>query len=88
MARKIYIKTFGCQMNEYDSDKMADVLNDSDGVESVQHMEDADIVLYMMRQIGYTGGVSVILARLCRSTDTGHALRRHTLKETSDCFRA
>jgi tRNA-2-methylthio-N6-dimethylallyladenosine synthase len=46
MARKVYIKTFGCQMNEYDSDKMADVLNDSDGVESVQHMEDADIVLY------------------------------------------
>ena len=33
-------------MNEYDSDKMADVLNESDGVESVKKMEDADIVLY------------------------------------------
>jgi tRNA A37 methylthiotransferase MiaB len=27
MPKKLYIKTFGCQMNEYDSDKMADVLN-------------------------------------------------------------
>jgi tRNA A37 methylthiotransferase MiaB len=26
MSRKVFIKTFGCQMNEYDSDKMADVL--------------------------------------------------------------
>jgi len=31
-VRKLYIRTFGCQMNEYDSDKMADVLNASDGV--------------------------------------------------------
>ncbi|MGB7183779.1 MAG: tRNA (N6-isopentenyl adenosine(37)-C2)-methylthiotransferase MiaB, partial [Burkholderiaceae bacterium] len=46
MARKLYIKTFGCQMNEYDSDKMADVLNDDEGIVSVEKMEDADIVLY------------------------------------------
>ena len=31
-VRKLYIRTFGCQMNEYDSDKMADVLGASDGV--------------------------------------------------------
>ncbi|MDT3705994.1 MAG: hypothetical protein ROZ09_04140, partial [Thiobacillus sp.] len=30
--KKIYIKTFGCQMNEYDSDKMADVLNAAEGL--------------------------------------------------------
>ena len=29
MAKKLYIKTFGCQMNEYDSDRMADVLRAS-----------------------------------------------------------
>jgi len=32
MQKKVFIKTFGCQMNEYDSDKMADVLNASDGL--------------------------------------------------------
>ena len=31
MTNKLYIKTFGCQMNEYDSDKMADVLDESHG---------------------------------------------------------
>ena len=31
-AKKVFVKTFGCQMNEYDSDKMADVLNISDGL--------------------------------------------------------
>ncbi len=45
MARKLYIKTFGCQMNEYDSAKMHDVLADSDGIEQVSNPEDADILL-------------------------------------------
>jgi tRNA-2-methylthio-N6-dimethylallyladenosine synthase len=31
MQKKVFIKTFGCQMNEYDSDKMVDVLGASDG---------------------------------------------------------
>jgi tRNA-2-methylthio-N6-dimethylallyladenosine synthase len=31
MSRKVYVKTFGCQMNEYDSDKMADVLQAAEG---------------------------------------------------------
>ena len=33
MAKKVFIKTFGCQMNEYDSDKMADVLHAAQGYE-------------------------------------------------------
>ncbi|MCP2835064.1 hypothetical protein, partial [Salmonella enterica] len=41
MTRKIYIKTFGCQMNEYDSDKMADVLGDAEGLEKTDRPEDA-----------------------------------------------
>ena len=44
-AGKLYIKTHGCQMNEYDSSKMADVLADSDGLELTDSPEDADIIL-------------------------------------------
>ena len=46
MTAKLYIRTFGCQMNEYDSDKMVDVLNASQGVESVATPEEADIILF------------------------------------------
>ena len=45
MAKKLYIKTFGCQMNEYDSGKMADVLADSSGYELVDSPEEADLLL-------------------------------------------
>ncbi|MFZ6864551.1 tRNA (N6-isopentenyl adenosine(37)-C2)-methylthiotransferase MiaB [Undibacterium sp. Ji67W] len=45
MQKKVFIKTFGCQMNEYDSDKMADVLNVSEGLIKTDTPEDADIVL-------------------------------------------
>lgn len=45
MARKLFIKTFGCQMNEYDSAKMRDVLADSHGIEEVFEPENADILL-------------------------------------------
>lgn len=45
MPGKLYIQTFGCQMNEYDSAKMADVLRESHGVEQVQEPQDADILL-------------------------------------------
>ncbi|HBK47633.1 MAG TPA: tRNA (N6-isopentenyl adenosine(37)-C2)-methylthiotransferase MiaB [Xanthomonadaceae bacterium] len=42
---KLYIKTHGCQMNEYDSAKMADVLAASDGLELTDNPEEADVVL-------------------------------------------
>ena len=45
-SRKLYIRTFGCQMNEYDSDKMADVLRCADGYELTDHPEDADVILF------------------------------------------
>ncbi|WP_339935971.1 tRNA (N6-isopentenyl adenosine(37)-C2)-methylthiotransferase MiaB [Undibacterium luofuense] len=45
MQKKVFIKTFGCQMNEYDSDKMADVLNISEGLVKTDTPEDADVIL-------------------------------------------
>ena len=46
MARKVFIKTFGCQMNEYDSDKMADVMNAAEGYEPTDDPEQADLILF------------------------------------------
>ncbi len=45
MPGKVYVKTFGCQMNEYDSDKMLDVLRESHGLEPVSDAESADVLL-------------------------------------------
>ena len=46
MARKFFIRTFGCQMNEYDSGKMADVLAAAEGMEKVETPEEADVILF------------------------------------------
>lgn len=46
MQKKVFIKTFGCQMNEYDSDKMADVLGASEGLVRTDKPEEADVILF------------------------------------------
>ncbi|MBA3995576.1 MAG: tRNA (N6-isopentenyl adenosine(37)-C2)-methylthiotransferase MiaB [Candidatus Accumulibacter sp.] len=46
MVKKLFIRTFGCQMNEYDSDKMADVLGASEEIVKTDTPEDADIILF------------------------------------------
>jgi len=46
MTGKVYIKTFGCQMNEYDSGKMADVLADSEGLQATLDPAQADVILF------------------------------------------
>jgi tRNA-2-methylthio-N6-dimethylallyladenosine synthase len=43
---KLYLRTFGCQMNEYDSDKIADVLHAADGLEATARPEDADLIVF------------------------------------------
>ena len=45
MKGKLFIKTHGCQMNEYDSDKMADVLAASHGLELTDSEDEADVIL-------------------------------------------
>ena len=45
MAKKLFIKTHGCQMNEYDSDRMQDLLNESHGFETTLNEEEADLIL-------------------------------------------
>lgn len=45
MAKKLYIKTHGCQMNEYDSSRMADLLGESHAMEMTDNPEEADILL-------------------------------------------
>jgi tRNA-2-methylthio-N6-dimethylallyladenosine synthase len=45
-TKKVFIRTFGCQMNEYDSDKMADVLRAAEGYEPTNDVEQADLVLF------------------------------------------
>lgn len=45
MSKKLYIKTWGCQMNEYDSSKMSDLLASTHGCELTDNAEEADILL-------------------------------------------
>ncbi|WP_462321562.1 tRNA (N6-isopentenyl adenosine(37)-C2)-methylthiotransferase MiaB [Halochromatium sp.] len=45
MAKKLYIQTYGCQMNEYDSSRMADLLHESHGFERTNRPEEADVLL-------------------------------------------
>jgi tRNA-2-methylthio-N6-dimethylallyladenosine synthase len=46
MTKKLFIRTFGCQMNEYDSDRMADLLRAAKGFETTDRPEDADLILF------------------------------------------
>ncbi len=46
MSKKVFIKTFGCQMNEYDSDKMVDVMRAAQGYEPTTHVDEADLIVF------------------------------------------
>ncbi len=45
MTKKLFIQTYGCQMNEYDSSKISDVLHAYDGTELTKEVKDADIII-------------------------------------------
>ncbi len=46
MAKKVFIRSFGCQMNEYDSERMADLLREAEGFEPTAEAADADLILF------------------------------------------
>ena len=46
MTKKVYIRSFGCQMNKYDADKMADVMRAAEGYEPTSDPEEADLILF------------------------------------------
>ena len=46
MSKKVYIRSFGCQMNEYDAGKMADVMHAAEGYEPTNDPEQADLILF------------------------------------------
>ena len=45
-TKKVYIKTYGCQMNEYDSEKMSDVMHAAQGYTPTDNPEEADLILF------------------------------------------
>jgi tRNA-2-methylthio-N6-dimethylallyladenosine synthase len=45
MGTKLYIKTYGCQMNEYDSQKTLEILKKDPAIEETDNPNDADIIL-------------------------------------------
>ncbi|MEK9714671.1 MAG: tRNA (N6-isopentenyl adenosine(37)-C2)-methylthiotransferase MiaB, partial [Methylophilaceae bacterium] len=45
MTKKIFIKTFGCQMNEYDSDQISNLMDKMDNYKPTDQVEDADLVV-------------------------------------------
>ena len=52
MTQKLFIKTHGCQMNEYDSSRMADLLGDSHGYELTQDENEADVHSFVRCSFG------------------------------------
>jgi len=45
LPKKVFIKTFGCQMNEYDSSRMADMLHADNGMTQTDNVDEADVIL-------------------------------------------
>src|SRR5512147_2367427 len=46
MTRKLYLRSYGCQMNEYDAQKIADLLRDAQGLERTDEPEQADVIVF------------------------------------------
>ena len=44
--KKLYLRTYGCQMNEYDSEKISDVLREAEGLELTAQADDADVIVF------------------------------------------
>jgi len=82
MSKKVFIKTFGCQMNEYDSDKMADVLGAAQGYEATQNIDEADLILFNTCSVREKAQEKVFsdLGRIKHLKENGRAHRRGRLR--------
>src|SRR5574337_1208757 len=74
MSKKVFIKTFGCQMNEYDSDKMLDVLHAAEGYEPTDSADEADLILFKGLRLDALGGVDQQDRALAGLQGTGHLI--------------
>ena len=81
-TKKVFIKTFGCQMNEYDSDKMADVLQAAQGYEPTDDVEQADLMLFNTCSVREKAQEKVFsdLGRVKHLKKQGRADRRRRLR--------
>jgi len=69
-AKKVFIRSFGCQMNDYDTAKMADLLHAAEGYEPTDDVEQADLVLF-----NATTATPKVLAALERAVASGTLAR-------------
>ena len=65
MTQKLHIKTWGCQMNEYDSSKMADLLLNTHGLELTDIPEEADVLLLNTFRLRASQSAAAVAAGAC-----------------------
>src|SRR5881628_2108837 len=77
MTKKLFIRTFGCQMNEYDSDKMADLLRAAKGFEITDQPENADLILFNTCSVRERAGKGISRSRARETPEAGAARPSH-----------
>ena len=65
-TKKVFIKTFGCQMNEYDSSRMADLMQATEGMQQTEIAEEADLIRQKWEDL------KACLERFVISCEKGH----------------
>ena len=66
MSKKVFVKSFGCQMNEYDSEKIKDILESKQNLSQTSSPENADLIVLPPR---HRAGLPSRAVALCRRTE-------------------